>query len=209
MTITQTIRKAILFGGFALFGFAANAQVSGTIKDADSGEPLPSVSVKTKGTNQATISNFDGFFESTAKPNSTLIFSSLGYASKEILVNKLNEQLNILLEEDKEGNELEEVVVVGFGTQKKSNVTGAISSVKAKDLENMALPRVEQALQGRTSGVVVVQSSGQPGAGSVVRIRGTSSINGSDPLYVVDGVVIGGGIDFLNPLIYSELVFDL
>ncbi len=199
MTITQTIRKAILFGGFALFGFAANAQVSGTIKDADSGEPLPSVSVKIKGTNQATISNFDGFFESTAKPNSTLIFSSLGYVSKEILVNKLNEQLNILLEEDKEGNELEEVVVVGFGTQKKSNVTGAISSVKAKDLENMALPRVEQALQGRTSGVVVVQSSGQPGAGSVVRIRGTSSINGSDPLYVVDGVVIGGGIDFLNP----------
>lgn len=78
-------------------------------------------------------------------------------------------------------------------------MTGAISSVKAKDLENMALPRVEQALQGRTSGVVVVQGSGQPGSGSVVRIRGTSSINGSDPLYVVDGVIIGGGIDFLNP----------
>jgi TonB-linked SusC/RagA family outer membrane protein len=199
MTITKLLRKLILSVSLVLFGFALNAQVSGIIKDAASGEPLPSVSIKIKGTNQGTISNFDGRFNSLAKPNSTLIFSSMGYASKEVLIDQLNQQLIILLEEDKKGNELEEVVVTGFGTQKKSNVTGAISSVKAKDLENMALPRVEQALQGRTSGVIVVQGSGQPGSGSVVRIRGTSSINGSDPLYVVDGVIIGGGIDFLNP----------
>ena len=86
-----------------------------------------------------------------------------------------------------------------MGYKKKSNVTGAISSVKSEDLEDLQLPRIETALQGRTSGVSVVQSSGQPGSGSVIRIRGTSSINGSDPLYVVDGVIIGGGIDFLNP----------
>lgn len=94
---------------------------------------------------------------------------------------------------------IEEVVVVGYGTQKKSNVTGSISQVKSKDLEDLPLTRVEQALQGRASGVQILQNSGQPGSGSVVRIRGTASINGSNPLYVVDGVVIGGGIDFLNP----------
>jgi TonB-dependent SusC/RagA subfamily outer membrane receptor len=94
---------------------------------------------------------------------------------------------------------MEEVVVVGYGTQKKSNVTGSISQVKSKDLEDLPLTRVEQALQGRASGVQILQNSGQPGSGSVVRVRGTASINGSNPLYVVDGVVIGGGIDFLNP----------
>ena len=94
---------------------------------------------------------------------------------------------------------MEEVVVVGYGTQKKSNVTGSISKVKSKDLEDLPLTRVEQALQGRASGVQILQNSGQPGSGSVVRVRGTASINGSNPLYVVDGVVIGGGIDFLNP----------
>lgn len=94
---------------------------------------------------------------------------------------------------------IDEVVVVGYGTQKKSNVTGSISQVKAKDLEDIPLTRVEQALQGRTSGVQILQNSGQPGSASVVRVRGTSSINGSNPLYVVDGVLIAGGIDFLNP----------
>ena len=94
---------------------------------------------------------------------------------------------------------VDEVVVVGYGTQKKSNVTGAISKVKSKDLQDVPLTRVEQALQGRTSGVQILQNSGQPGSSSVVRIRGTASINGSNPLYVVDGVVITGGIDYLNP----------
>ena len=94
---------------------------------------------------------------------------------------------------------IDEVVVVGYGTQKKSNVTGAISQVKSKDLQDLPLTRVEQALQGRTSGVQILQNSGQPGSNSVVRIRGTASINGSNPLYVVDGVVITGGIDYLNP----------
>ena len=105
----------------------------------------------------------------------------------------------VKLDYDQAASTLDEVVVVGFGTQKKSNVSGAISSVKSEDLEDIVLPRVETALQGRTSGVSVVQSSGQPGAGAVIRVRGTSSINGSDPLYVIDGVVIGGGIDYLNP----------
>ena len=102
---------------------------------------------------------------------------------------------------------LDEIVITAFG-KKKSNVTGAISSVKAEDLEGLQLPRIETALQGRTSGVTVIQSSGAPGSGAVIRIRGTSSINGSDPLYVVDGVVIGnqnfgnagsgGGVDLPN-----------
>ena len=108
-------------------------------------------------------------------------------------------KLDIKLNYDAVGATLDEVVVTGYGVQKKSNVTGAISSVKAEDLEDLVLPRLETALQGRTSGVQVLQNSGQPGAASTIRIRGTASINGSDPLYVVDGVIIGGGIDYLNP----------
>jgi len=93
---------------------------------------------------------------------------------------------------------LGEVVVVGYGTQKKSIVTGAISQVKASDLENMPVTRVEQSLQGRTSGLTITSSSGQPGEGATLRIRGTTSINNSDALFVVDGVQVGGGIDYLN-----------
>jgi len=94
--------------------------------------------------------------------------------------------------------DLDDVVIVGYGVQKKSVVTGAISKVKGEDLEDMPVPRIEQSLLGRTAGVRVTTFSGQPGEGATVRIRGTSSINSSDPLYVVDGVPIGGGIDFLN-----------
>src|SRR5690606_15823886 len=93
---------------------------------------------------------------------------------------------------------LEEVVVVGYGEQKKSVVTGAISSVKSKDLENMPVMRLEHSLQGRTSGLTITSNSGQPGAPATVRIRGTTTIGDSDPLYIVDGVQIGGGIEYLN-----------
>ena len=93
---------------------------------------------------------------------------------------------------------LEEFVVVGYGTQRKAVVTGAIAKVKGSDLENMPVSRIEQSLLGRTAGVRVTTGSGQPGEGATVRIRGTTSINNSEPLYVVDGIPVGGGIDYLN-----------
>lgn len=171
-------------------------QYSGTVTDKD-GETLPGVSVVIKGTTVGAATNIDGFFKFTsAKPEETLVFSMVGYVTQEIQA-RADVPLKITLVSTTVG--LQELVVIGYGTQKKSVVTGAISSVKSKDLENMPILRIEQALQGRTTGVTIASSSGQPGAPSTVRVRGTTTINNSNPLYVIDGVPIdNGGIDYLN-----------
>ena len=181
----------LIWSGFAL----AQSTISGKVTGED-GEPLVAASVTVEGTTQGVMTDIDGNYSiKVDKDATTLVFSYVGYSTKEIEIGGKS-VINVTLSE---GLDMEEVVVVGYGTQKKSNVTGSITQVKSKDLEDMQIGRVEQALQGRTSGVRITQSSGQPGSGSTVRIRGTSSINGSNPLYVVDGVVIGGGIDYLNP----------
>ncbi len=174
----------------------AQAQYSGVVVDAADNSPLPGAVVKAGSATAMT--DMDGRWSLDVAAGTELTASFVGYVDKSLLLGE-QKNLTIALRYDKAASTLDEVVVVGYGTQKKSNVTGAISSVKAEDLEDLQLPRLETALQGRTSGVQVLQNSGQPGAASVVRIRGTASINGSNPLYVVDGVVIGGGIDFLNP----------
>lgn len=174
----------------------AQSTIRGTVTNTETGETLIAASVSVKGTTQGVMTDIDGNYTIKAAADATtLVFSYVGYTSKEVEINGQS-VINASLSE---GVDFEEIVVVGYGTQKKSNVTGAITQVKEEDLEDMQIGRVEQALQGRTSGVRVSQSSGAPGSGSTVRIRGTSSINGSNPLYVVDGVVIGGGIDYLNP----------
>ena len=173
-----------------------SAQYRGTVVDAADNSPLPGAVVKAG--QKSAMTDMEGRWTLDAKEGSTVTVSFVGYISKDVTLGA-SKNVSIQLDYDQAASTLDEVVVVGFGTQKKSNVTGAISSVKSEDLEDIVLPRVETALQGRTSGVSVVQSSGQPGAGAVIRVRGTSSINGSDPLYVIDGVVIGGGIDYLNP----------
>jgi TonB-linked SusC/RagA family outer membrane protein len=188
--------KQLLFLVALCVSIGVKAQYRGVILDAGDNSPLPGAVISTDGS--TTMSNSDGSWSINAAEGSELTASFVGYTSQTITLGS-NKNIEIRLVYDRSASTLDEVVVVGFGTQKKSNVTGAISSVKSEDLEDLQLPRIETALQGRTSGVSVVQSSGQPGAGAVIRIRGTSSINGSDPLYVVDGVVIGGGIDFLNP----------
>lgn len=177
------------------WGQSQTTTVQGSVVEQDGGSPVPNA-VLMLSTSSSVLGTTDAQGKFTVKVNegASLRVRALGYT--EVVVparNGMRVQLRA------EATELDEIVVVGFGTQKKSNVTGAIAQVKAKDLESMSLFRVEQALQGRTAGVQITQNSGQPGAGSVVRIRGTASINGSDPLYVVDGVVIGGGIDYLNP----------
>jgi len=180
---------------WASFSYAQT--ITGKITDAQTGEALIGANVIVKETQKGVITNLDGEFSITVGEGGlTLVASYTGYTPQEIAINgQTNIEFKLV-----EGIAIgEELVVVGYGTEKKSVVTGAISSVKEEDLEDMQIGRVEQALQGRTSGVRITQNSGAPGSGSVIRVRGTSSINGSDPLYVVDGVVITGGIDFLNP----------
>lgn len=186
----------ILFLVFTWSSFIlAQSTVTGKVSSSD-GEPLIAASVLVKGTTQGVLTDIDGNYAIKVEAEATtLVFSYVGYGTQEIAIEGKS-LINVTLSE---GIDFDEIVVTGYGTQKKSNVTGSISQVKGKDLEDMQIGRVEQALQGRTSGIRVSQSSGAPGSGSTVRIRGTSSINGSNPLYVVDGVVIGGGIDYLNP----------
>jgi TonB-linked SusC/RagA family outer membrane protein len=171
--------------------------VSGIVSDSNA--PLPGVSIQVKGTNNEVQTDFDGSFTiKNVESNATLIFKYMGLKTQEINVAGKN-TLKIIMVQDQ--NQLNEIVVVGYGTQKKSVVTGAISSVKGRDLEKVPNGRVEQALQGRVSGVTIASNSGAPGSASTIRIRGITTFGegGNDPLWVVDGVVVdAGGIGFLN-----------
>jgi len=170
--------------------------ITGRISD-DKG-PLEGVSVVIKGTSKGTLTDKDGRFKiEVENGNAVLVFSLIGYQTMEEPIGGRSE-VSLVLTSKSQG--LNDVVVVGYGTQKKSVVTGAITSVKASELEDQPVNRLEDVLQGRTSGVTIAANSGQPGSSEQVRVRGTTSINGSDPLYVVDGVPLdGGGLDYLNP----------
>jgi TonB-linked SusC/RagA family outer membrane protein len=171
-------------------------QYTGTVSDK-TGETLPGVSVVVKGTVNGAATDIQGGYKITStRSTEILVFSFVGYVTQEIET-PAGIPLKVVLASSAVG--LSELVVIGYGTQKKSVVTGAISKVKSTDLEYMPIVRIEQALQGRTTGVSVASSSGQPGASSTVRVRGTTTINNSNPLYVVDGVPLdNGGIDYLN-----------
>ena len=180
---------------FPLAVAAQEISVSGKVTDQGNGQPLPGVTIKVQGTNRGGVTDGNGAFTLQVSTGASLIFSQLGMISKTVQVANAS-PINVSL--SSEAQDLGEVVVVGYGTQKKLVTTAAISTVKASDLENMPVTRVEQSLQGRVAGVTVAATSGQPGEGATLRIRGTTSINSSDPLYIVDGVQIGGGIEFLN-----------
>ncbi|MCQ2145957.1 MAG: TonB-dependent receptor [Bacteroidales bacterium] len=173
----------------------AQAQVRGTVKDA-SGEPVIGAAVMIQGTTTGTTTDIDGAYSINASSNATLEVSSIGYQTQTIQVQGRS-VIDIILEED--SMMLDDVVVVGYGTQKKSVVTASISSITSDNLKHQSNTRVDNVLQGMSSGVFVTQSSGAPGASSQVRIRGIGSINNSEPLYIVDGLAISGGIDYLNP----------
>ena len=179
---------------------AAQAQkvnVSGTVLSATDQEPLIGATVMVKGTAMGTATDIDGHFKIDVEWGRTIEISYIGYNPKEIKVTEPKNDITIYLEENSQV--LDDVVVVGYGTQKKSVVTAAISKVDDTTLANTAPVRVDNALKGLTSGVTVTSSSGQPGSAAQVRIRGIGTINNSDPLYIVDGMPIEGGIDYLNP----------
>ena len=181
---------------FLLSSLVQGQRVEGKVLDAADGIGVIGATIMEVGTTNGTITDIDGSYSIVTKSeNPVLLFSFLGYKSQEV---EVSGRSTVDVSMGLDAATLDEVVVVGYGTQKKSLVTGAIDKVKAKDIEDMQLSRVEQTLQGRTPGVRVTQGSGAPGSGSVVRVRGTTTLGNSDPLYVVDGVPIGGGIDFLN-----------
>ncbi|RXP64586.1 SusC/RagA family TonB-linked outer membrane protein [Lutibacter sp. HS1-25] len=181
------ILKNIFILGLLLFGVCAQAQrVSGTVSDANG--PMPGASIIVKGTTNGTTTNFDGQYTlENVAANAVLQVTFVGYGSKEVSVAGKSVVDVVLIEES---DVLEQVVVVGYGVKKKSLVTGAIGSLDSKEIENSSSPRVEQVLQGRVSGVTVVSSSGSPGSGAKVRIRGAGSNGNSDPLYIVDGMKV-------------------
>ena len=176
--------------------WAQNKTITGKVT-TENNVPVAAATVKDKNSLSATTTNENGEFTlSVSGTAKTLVITSVGYVSKEaaIVGNNILVTLNTSA-----ATALDEVVVVGYGTQRKSNVTGSISSVKAKDLENIPNGRIEQALQGRVAGVTIMQNSGQPGSGSTIRVRGITTFNNNNPLWVVDGVVVdAGGIGYLN-----------
>lgn len=178
---------------------AQDIEVKGKVTENSSGQPLPGASIVVKNTSRGTTTDFDGNYSLKVAPNDVLVFSFVGFTTQEIPVGSEN-TINVILMEDTKT--LEEVVVVGYGTQKKSVVTGAISSIKAKDIENIPNGRIEQTLQGRTSGVIVAANAGQPGSPATVRVRGITTFDtygGNNPLWVVDGVIVdNGAIGFVN-----------
>jgi TonB-linked SusC/RagA family outer membrane protein len=176
---------------------AANVKITGVVMSASDDEPLVGASVTVKGASSGTSTDFDGKFSVEAPVGSKLMFSYIGYTGAEYDVKGEASNIEIRLKED--SNVMDEVVVIGYGVQKKSVVTASISSIDADRLEQTSPVRVDNALKGLTSGVTVTSASGQPGDAARVRIRGIGTINNSDPLYIVDGMPIEGGIDYLNP----------
>jgi TonB-linked SusC/RagA family outer membrane protein len=168
---------------------AQNVTVSGVVSDQTG--PVIGASVFEKGTKNGTVTDLDGKFSLSVKPGASLVFSSIGYAAQEVPVGS-QRVFNIFLQEDKEY--LDEVVVVGYGSMKRSDLSGASVSMKEEDLKGSIITNLDQSLQGRAAGVSAVQTSGAPGSSSSIRVRGQATVNANaEPLYVIDGVIIQGG----------------
>lgn len=172
-------------------------EITGTVKDP-TGEPLPGVTILVQGTTTGTVSDADGRFKINASEGDVLIFSFIRYASQKIEITNQYE-INIQLLEDSKS--LEEFVVVGYGTQKRRELTGSIATMSQESIEKLPLTTLDQRLQGQISGLQVTQTSGNPGGGVVMRIRGSGTIGNNQPLFVVDGFPIGSSFNNdLNPL---------
>jgi TonB-linked SusC/RagA family outer membrane protein len=195
---SNLIRCCALF--LALFFVSGNimaqkVSVSGKVTDATSGLPLFGVSIGISGTTSGAISDADGKYTIQVPSQETvLVFTSVGYKPQQIVVGG-NLQLNVAMVQ--EITELEQIVVVGYGTQRKKDLTGSISLVSTKDIKSLAVPSIGDALQGRAAGVQVI-SSGTPGSDVTLRIRGVGTINNNNPLLVIDGVPVSSGLNTLN-----------
>lgn len=196
--VAQSMKTLMILAAYCL-GCAAWVQaqnhVSGLVSDS-SGEPLIGVSVLVKGTTNGTITDLEGHFNLVVRPSDVLRVSYIGYVSQEVKVEE-NKQFRIILKEDTK--RLEEVVVVGYGVQKKVNLTGSVSSISAAEIASKPVMSTAQALAGLAPGLSVLQNSGRPGQGAVVKIRGTGTFSdaGTEPLVLIDG--LSGNIDDVDP----------
>ena len=180
---------------FVAFTSAQTIDVSGNVKD-NAGIPIPGANVIVKNTSKGAITDFDGnFIISSVEIGSTITVSYIGYITKEIVVAD-NSKLTIQLEEDLA--QLDEIVVIGYGTQRKKEVTGAVSVVSNATIEKLKPTRIEQALQGQVAGVNITTNSGSPGGASTISIRGVSTNGDSRPLILVDGNVVED-LSVINP----------
>ena len=181
-----------------LFPLGAMAQsiVKGTVND-EAGEPIIGATVKVQGTQKGSITDFNGNFSVEAASNATLEVSYVGYLSQKV---KVAGQSNITIVMKEDAQMLNDVVVIGYGTMKKSDISGSVATINKEQMERKVPVNIAQALQGAAAGVMVTNQDGAPGSKSAVRIRGIGTINGdAQPLYVVDGVQVGNNADFVNP----------
>ena len=180
----------------SLIGMAQSNEIIGKVTD-ESGFPLPGVSILKVGSTVGTVTDIDGNFSINASSGEELQFSYLGFKSQVITVGS-NRELEVVLEEDV--SNLDEVVVIGYGSATKRELTGATAQVKGEAIEKMNMPRVDQALQGKMAGVNISTNSGAPGGTSNIRIRGIGTFGDNDPLILVDGVIYdAAGLNALNP----------
>src|SRR5690554_3775079 len=177
-------------------GQQQNVTLSGTVTD-NMGEPIIGANIVVPGSTIGTVTDVNGNYSMIIPRGASLRLSYIGYVDHEFTITNQT-SLNVQLFEDTEL--LDELIVVGYGVQRKSVVTAAISQVSAEELNVTRPTRVEDALKGKVSGVQITQSSGQPGSDSKVRIRGIGTVNNSEPLYIVDGMPVDGGINYLNPV---------
>ncbi|MCK0188946.1 TonB-dependent receptor [Arenibacter sp. F20364] len=197
--LLEFTRKCFLAGLFlALMGFQqmyAQQNITGTVLD-EMDQPIPGANIVIQGTTTGVVTDFDGKYSIEAAPSDVLVISYIGYTTQSIAVGS---KTSINVKMDLDVQQLEDVVVIGYGTTRKKDVTGAVSRVTSESFENQPVTRVDEALQGRAAGVTVARENGAPGAGIKVRIRGVNSITGNnDPLVVIDGV-LGGDLSTLNP----------
>lgn len=191
----KTFLTLILLSSASLLHAQTHA-VQGTVKDAENGLGIPGATVLEQGTLNGTTTDFDGkYLINVSSPNATLEFSFVGYRTLAVPVNSQSIlEVSLMVQ----ATQLDEVVLIGYGTQKKKVVTGALASVSGDDIKSLPVLRVDQAMQGFTAGVQVTNLSGQPGEAPTVRVRGAGTTGNAEPLYIVDGMAVGG-IDYLNP----------
>jgi TonB-linked SusC/RagA family outer membrane protein len=204
--------KLVTFVFLSLLSFLLSAQdkgninLKGTVLDKQTAAPIIGATVIVPNTKIGVITDMNGNFEIKLPFNSQIKISYVGYKPQILSITSDN-PLTVYLEEEKK--ELDEVVVIGYGVQKKSDITGAISSVSGKDISSMPVSSPLQGLQGRAAGALVIQNTGAPGGKTTIKIRGTGTINDSDPLYVVDGFIVDD-IEHLNPndILSMEILKD-
>ncbi|MBN9379911.1 MAG: TonB-dependent receptor [Chitinophagaceae bacterium] len=193
------IRRVTMLLVFFIASFrllAQDKQITGRVTAGDTDSALAGASVTIKGTRMSTATGTDGTFKLTAPQNATLLITAIGYAPQEIPISGRS-TLAIRLTADPKS--LQQIVVVGYGTQKRKDVSGSISSISAEQIAKVPVTTLDQAIQGRSAGVQVTNNDGAPGGGVQVQIRGVGSFSSNDPLYVVDGYPLSGGINTINP----------